>query len=125
MMELDHVNIYVRDVIKSRNFYAKLLPPSGLPQNRDFGEVAVAFGSKNYSTLALVRQEEPVQPIHIAFRVDTRGEVDDLYAQALDAGGLDNGKPGPRPDYHEYYYAAFIRDLDGHNLEFVCHNNPR
>ena len=120
-MQLDHLNLYVSDVAESRKFYELLLAPAGLPVNRDFGEVAVGFGDKNYAVLALVRQKAAVQATHIAFRVATRREVDKLYETALKAGGVDNGSPGLRPHYHENYYAAFIRDRDGHNLEFVCH----
>jgi catechol 2,3-dioxygenase-like lactoylglutathione lyase family enzyme len=123
MMQLDHLNLYVSDVPESRKFYELLLPPAGLPVNRDSGEVAVGFGDKEYAVLALVRQESPVQATHVAFRVATRAEVDELYDTALKAGGVDNGPPGLRPHYHENYYAAFIRDRDGHNLEFVCHNS--
>lgn len=122
MMQLDHLNLYVSDVAKSRKFYELLLPPAGLHVNREFGEIAVGFGDKNYAVLALIRQESPVQATHVAFRVSTRSEVDELYKTALGAGGVDNGPPGLRPHYHENYYAAFIRDIDGHNLEFVCHN---
>jgi catechol 2,3-dioxygenase-like lactoylglutathione lyase family enzyme len=123
-LKLDHVVLYASDVVKSRAFYEALLPFAGLVLNRDFGEVAVGFGDDNYAVLALVRQKDPIQTTHLAFRVETRDEVDKYYTQALQAGGLDNGKPGLRPDYHEHYYAAFIRDPDGHNLEFVCHKNP-
>ena len=121
-MQLDHLNLYVSDVAESRKFYELLLAPAGLPVNRDFGDVAVGFGDKGYAVLALVRQESPVHAAHVAFRVATRREVDELYEIALNAGGADNGPPGLRPHYHENYYAAFIRDIDGHNLEFVCHN---
>ena len=121
-MQLDHLNLYVSDLAESRKFYERLLPPAGLPVNREFGEVAVGFGDKNYAILALVCREAPVQATHIAFRVATRREVEELYETALEAGGVDNGSPGLRPHYHENYYAAFIRDSDGHNLEFVCHN---
>ena len=121
-MQLDHINLYVSDVAESRKFYELLLVPAGLPVNREFGEIAVGFSDKKYAVLALVRQEAPVQATHVAFRVDTRQEVEELYATALKAGGIDNGSPGLRAHYHENYYAAFIRDRDGHNLEFVCHN---
>ena len=121
-MQLDHLNLYVSDVAESRKFYELLLAPAGLPVNREFGEVSVGFGDKNYAVLALVHQEAPVQATHIAFRVATRREVEELFETALKAGGVDNGSPGLRPHYHENYYAAFIRDRDGHNLEFVCHN---
>ena len=122
MIRLDHMNLYVSDVGKSKTFYEKLLPPSGLPLNRDFGEVAVGFGDQDYAAFALVRQSDPIQTTHIAFRADTRKEVDKLYRLALSAGGTDNGVPGLRAHYHEHYYAAFVYDPDGHNLEFVCHN---
>ena len=123
MMQLDHLSLYVSDVSESRKFYELLLPPAGLPVNRDLGEVAVGFGDKNYAVLALVHQKLPIQATHVAFRVATRHEVDELYEIALNAGGTDNGPPGLRPHYHENYYAAFIRDRDGHNLEFVCHGS--
>jgi predicted lactoylglutathione lyase len=125
MMQLDHLNLQVSDVAQSRKFYELILPPAGLPVNREFGDVAVGFGDKNYAVLALVRQETPIQATHVAFRVTTRREVDELYETALNAGGLDNGSPGLRPHYHENYYAAFVRDRDGHNLEFVCHNGQQ
>ena len=60
-------------------------------------------------------------PLHVAFRVDTRGEVEVFYAAAMAAGGTDNGAPGVRAHYHRNYYAAFVRDPDGHNIEAVCH----
>ena len=62
-----------------------------------------------------------VPPIHIAFRVETRAEVDAFHAAALAAGGSDNGGPGLRPRYHADYFGAFVRDPDGHNIEAVCH----
>jgi len=121
-VKLDHINLYVKDVARSRAFYECLLPREGLVVNRDFGEVAVGFGDSDYAILALVRQQDPVQATHLAFRVDSRSKVDELYARAIRVGGVDNGPPGLRKHYHENYYAAFVRDLDGHNLEFVCHD---
>ena len=120
-MQLDHLNLFVADVARSRTFYEGLLAPKGMPVNRDFGEIAIGFGADDYAVLALVRQREPIQTTHLAFRVDTRPEVDALHAAALAAGGTDNGGPGLRPHYHAHYYAAFVLDPDGHNLEFVCH----
>jgi len=62
-----------------------------------------------------------VSPIHIAFRVATRAQVDVFYKAAMAAGGRDNGAPGLRPHYHPNYYGAFVLDPDGHNIEAVCH----
>ena len=59
--------------------------------------------------------------IHIAFRADSRAQVDAFYRAALGAGGKDNGPPGPRPHYHEHYYGAFVLDPDGYNIEAVIH----
>lgn len=58
---------------------------------------------------------------HIAFAAQTRADVDAFHRAALADGGRDNGGPGLRPHYHEHYYAAFVLDPDGHNIEAVCH----
>ena len=123
-MQLDHLNLFVSDLAASRAFYEALLPDEGLPVNRDFPGVAVGFGHSNYAVFALVAQTEPVQPIHVAFRVDSRSDVERLYAQAIDHGAVDYGAPGPRPHYHEHYFAGFVLDPDKHILEFVCHTPP-
>ena len=120
-MHLDHLNLYVNDITLSRTFYETVLLPFGYEVVRDFGDVAVGFGATNYAVLALVQEREKIQTTHLAFRVDSRSEVDRFYAIALEAGASDNGQPGVRPHYHEHYYAAFVIDPDGHNLEFVCH----
>ncbi len=122
-MQLDHLNLYVSDVNRSRTFYEAILPCSGHVLVRDFGEVAVGFGDRNYAVLALVRQTQTIQTTHVAFRVDTRSEVNQIYTLALKAGASDNGPPGLRPHNHEHYYACFVFDPDGHNLEFVCHHD--
>ena len=121
MMQLDHINLYVADLARSRAFYESLMPAFGQPLVRDHSPVAVGFGHRNYAVLALVSHNEQIQPVHVAFRCDNRTEVDKAFALALSLGAADNGKPGLRPHYHEKYYAAFVLDPDGHNLEFVCH----
>lgn len=121
MIELDHINLRVENVERSRRFYEALLSPFGYRVNRDFGEVAVGLGGGLYAVLALVRSEDPVQPIHLAFRLGSRPDVDAFHTAALSLGGRDNGVPGLRPHYHESYYGAFVSDPDGHNLEAVCH----
>lgn len=60
--------------------------------------------------------------LHVAFHAASRAEVDAFHKAALKAGGRDNGAPGRREQYHPYYYAAFIIDPDGHNIEAVCHS---
>ena len=63
----------------------------------------------------------PLGDIHVAFVAPSRASVDVFYRAALDSGGKDNGRPGLRPHYHANYYAAFVLDLDGNNIEAVCH----
>lgn len=120
-MQLDHLNIFVSDLERSRRFYEALLPEEGLVVNREFEDLAVGFGDGDYAVLALVRSPDRVQATHLAFRFNTRADVDRLYQQACSVGAKDNGPPGLRPEYHSSYYAAFVIDPDGHNLEFVCH----
>ncbi len=121
-MHLDHTSIYVKDVNLSRTFYEAVLIPFGYSVVREFGEVAVGFGDKNYAVLAIVRKKGTIQATHVAFSVADRSDVDRFYSIAMAAGASDNGAPGVRPHYHENYYAAFVLDPDGHNLEFVCHD---
>lgn len=124
MLELDHLNLSVADVPRSRAFYLALLRPYGHALIRDFGEDAAGFGNANYAVLALVRSKPPVQPVHFALRLGSREDVDAFHASALALGARDNGAPGLRPHYHESYYAGFVLDPDGHNLEAVCHVAP-
>ena len=124
VLELDHLNLFVADVPRSREFYLALLQPFGYRLLRDYGEEAAGLGRSSYAVLALVRSDRPVQPIHLAFRLDSRHEVDTFHSAAIGQGARNNGAPGLRPDYHESYYAAFILDPDGHNLEAVCHRSP-
>jgi predicted lactoylglutathione lyase len=63
----------------------------------------------------------PATEVHVCFRSSDRATVDAFYEAALAAGGRDNGPPGPRPQYHEQYYGAFVLDPDGNNVEAVCH----
>lgn len=121
MLELDHVSLRVADVPRSRHFYEQLLAPFGYRVNRSFGEVAAGLGDAQYAVLALARSEEPIQPIHLAFRLESRAEVEAFFSSAITLGARDNGAPGLRPHYHASYYAGFVLDPDGHNLEAVCH----
>jgi len=70
--------------------------------------------------MVALRESEQVVPHHVAFKADRLG-VDSFFAAAVAAGASENGPPGLRPDYHEDYYAAFVIDPDGHNIEAVCH----
>ena len=118
---IDHMGVSVSDLPKSKAFYRTALAPLGyelLMEWEQFGGFGVA--PKPDFWISDGTPNEP--PIHVAFRAETRAQVDGFYKAAMAAGGRDNGPPGLRPDYHPNYYAAFVLDPDGHNVEAVCHS---
>jgi catechol 2,3-dioxygenase-like lactoylglutathione lyase family enzyme len=125
---LDHVSLGVSDVGRSRRFYDAILRPLGLVRIVDFGagrgcDYGDAPGSLGVTfTITAERGvAAPYPGIHVCFRAPSRDAVHAFHAAALGAGGQDDGAPGPRPQYHGDYYAAFIVDPDGHRIEAVCH----
>src|SRR3569623_1582155 len=115
---LDHVNAPVRDIDRARDFYGAALAAIGMKINMDVSS-AFGMGSGEQKIFWLTRHAKAAGGAHYAFRVDHRAEVDAFHAAALEAGGKDNGKPGPRPDYGPNYYAAIVKDAEGYNLEAV------
>lgn len=114
---IDHVHLVVRDLDASRRFYEAVLGVLGIPVNagRDHfqaDELWVATGTQLTGR------------IHLAFQAKDRETVDRVYQAALAAGAKDNGRPGERP-YHPGYYAAYILDPDGNNIEAVYHGPGR
>jgi predicted lactoylglutathione lyase len=79
------------------------------------------LGADGKPFLWLANAGKTTPRVHIAFRAESRAQVDAFYAAAMAAGGTDNGGPGLRPMYHPNYYGAFVLDADGHNIEAVCH----
>jgi len=117
---LDHITIPVRDVEASRRFYRAALEPWESHELEADWAVAFAFGPPASEDIAIL-EGEPGAPLHIAFAAPDRETVDRFYSGALAAGGRDNGAPGLRPQYHANYYAAFVLDPDGNNVEAVFH----
>ncbi|MBP2099493.1 VOC family protein [Enterococcus rivorum] len=121
---MDHFSIHVWEIEKSKQFCTEALMPLGNEIKMDFG-TAVSFGKKNSNGgdpagSFWLTEGEP-KHIHFAFSASSREEVDAFYLAAIQAGGISNGTPGIRSDYHENYYATFIIDLDGYNIEAVYH----
>lgn len=116
---IDHMILGVEDVDASRAFYEQALAPLGI-------EVVMAmpggagFG-RDGKPVFWIADREPSGPVHVAFASPDRPTVDAFHAAALAAGGRDHGVPGLRPHYHASYYAAFVLDPDGNNVEAVCH----
>lgn len=114
----DHIGLRVKDLKKAARFYAATLAPLGHVAGSS-GDGYAGFGPKGAPALWLhVHQGDA--GAHVCFRARTRAEVHAFHDAGLEAGGKDNGKPGPRPDYGRNYYAAFLIDLDGNNIEAVC-----
>jgi catechol 2,3-dioxygenase-like lactoylglutathione lyase family enzyme len=113
---IDHVHIVVSDLEKSRGFYKAVLESIGRTlNNNDIHD----FGSDELF-VSQVDKNSKISHIHLAFQVSDRKTVNDFYLSALSAGGTDNGAPGERA-YHSGYYAAFVLDPDGNNIEAVFH----
>lgn len=120
---LDHVGVNVTSVARTRAFYEAALAPLGVSVQREVPG-AVGFGSEGFPWLWIAERTPVGTATHIAIRARSHAEVDAFHAAALAAGGTDNGAPGLRPQYHPGYYAAFVLDADGNNLEAVCHREP-
>jgi catechol 2,3-dioxygenase-like lactoylglutathione lyase family enzyme len=107
-------------------FYLQALAPLGYAlimevQQDENDSPAAGFGANGKPDLWIGGEGGLQRPIHIAIAAQNRAAVDAFHRAALAAGGKDNGAPGLRPHYHPNYYAAFVLDPDGHNIEAVCH----
>jgi catechol 2,3-dioxygenase-like lactoylglutathione lyase family enzyme len=125
---LDHIGIKVSNLARSKDFYGAALRPLNyelrkeIPDAAGFGVVEDAGkGTDPGGDFWLIQADPPLPRIHVAFNARAREQVDAFFAAARAAGGVDNGAPGLRPEYHPHYYAAFILDPDGYNIEVVCH----
>ena len=122
---IDHITIEVSDLQKSKSFYEKAFEPLGY--RLSFGKEGVfwAFdvGASSLFEIQHTGSKPPLTRLHVAFGVDNKAEVDAFYHAALEAGAEDNGAPGPRPEYTENYYACFVLDPDGYNIEAMI-NKP-
>ena len=119
-MIIDHIGIAVTDYPGSVDFYSKVLAPLGIVKIMEIHGWA-GMGKNGKPDFWFGAHTEPQRPMHIAFRAENRKQVDDFYETAIKAGAKDNGKPGIRKEYHPDYYGAFVIDINGHNLEAVCH----
>ncbi|MGV1835363.1 VOC family protein [Rhizobium rhizogenes] len=122
---IDHITIAVSDLQKSKLFYERALAPLGY--HLSFGKEGVfwAFdvGAGSLFEIQQTDSKPPLTHLHVAFRVKSKEEVEAFYSAALEAGAADNGAPGPRPEYTPNYYACFVLDPDGYNIEAML-NEP-
>lgn len=124
---IDHTGVSVRNFEASKKFYVGTLGAIGYELLMELSAAVTGsndvagFGVAPKPDFWIASGEPNVPPIHVAFRVANRGMVDAFHQAGLAAGGRDNGSPGVRAHYHPNYYGAFVLDLDGHNVEAVCH----
>jgi len=121
---IDHMGFPVSDYARAKAFYEKALAPLGYVlvmevSQSENDQKAAGVGGK--PDLWIGGEGGLNRLIHVAIAAKDRAAVDAFYHAALAAGGSDNGAPGLRPHYHPNYYAAFVFDPDGHNVEAVCH----
>ena len=116
----DHIGLKVKDLDASVHFYRAALAPLGYEVTSQDQSTA-AFGAKGGSSLWLLADGKLAHSlVHVAFSAASRAVVDAFYREGLKARGRDNGAPGVRKDYGPDYYAAFLFDPDGNNIEAVC-----
>ena len=123
---IDHMRFPVFNYERSKAFYLKTLAPLGYALIMETGQTendspAAGFGVGGKPDFWIGGEGGLTKSLHIAIVAKDRDAVEAFYQAALAAGGEDNGPPGLRPHYHANYYAAFVRDPDGHNIEAVCH----
>lgn len=117
----DHIGLRVQDIGASTAFYRQLLAPLGYGLQSQ-GDGYAGFGPEGAPALWLhPRGDKASSSVHVALKATSREAVQAFHAQGLASGARDNGAPGLRPDYAPNYYAAFLIDCDGNNIEAVCY----
>lgn len=125
---LSHVTIGTNDVARAKKFYDAVFAPLGLLALSYYENAAIGYGRKGDERSAVwVMKPFDGRPAtwgngsHFAFDAPNRKAVEEFHAKALALGGMDEGQPGPRPDYGPNYFGAYVRDPDGNKLQAVCH----
>jgi len=120
-MTVAHVAVNVTDWGRARAFYEPVLGSLGYRVVYEEAG-ALAYYADDRGLDFGIGRRDPVGGAHVAFDCDDCSSVDAFHAAALEAGGRDNGPPGLRPHYDANYYAAYVLDPDGNNIEAVCHH---
>ena len=115
----DHIGLRVADLKVAVRFYKAILEPLGHVVGSQ-GDGYAGLGPKDAPSLWLYESRAAKGGTHVAFRAKDRKGVDAFHKAGVKAGGRDNGAPGLRTDYSPTYYAAFLVDPDGNNVEAVC-----
>ena len=121
---IDHIGVGVRNFETSLDFYTRALAPLGFEPVAldDADNRSAAFGVEGRDDF-WIHEGRPAGRMHVAFDAESREAVDAFHAAALEAGARDNGAPGLRPAYSDTYYAAYVIDPNGNNIEAVFHGD--
>ncbi|MEZ4195597.1 MAG: VOC family protein [Candidatus Paceibacterota bacterium] len=118
-MKLGHIGLPVTDIAKAKTFYDAIASSVGLKKLADHDDF-VGYGSSDSYEFYIHTGKAGISGLHICFEVGSKDIVNTFYETGLANGGKDNGAPGIREDYSPTYYAAFVIDPDGNNIEAVC-----
>ncbi|KAF8999278.1 glyoxalase/bleomycin resistance protein/dioxygenase [Cyathus striatus] len=120
-MVLSHLGFNVSSLEEGKKFYAAVLAPLGYKECVNIEGIAIGYGDKGAPDfwIHVAKPGEHTKGLHVALAADSRAVVHQFYEAALKAGAKDNGAPGLREHYAPGYYAAFVYDLDGNNIEVV------
>ncbi|MGE4167974.1 MAG: VOC family protein [Candidatus Babeliales bacterium] len=122
MQLFNHVQIKVENLKRSQDFYNAIMDILGYSVVLEIENNVIGYGTSVHDMFEIRRatKEAPLsKSVHVAFNASTLQKVNDFYKTALEKGATCNGKPDYRPEYEEGYYAAFVIDPDGHNIEAV------
>ena len=126
MQLFNHVQIKVKDLETSRGFYDPIMSVLGYLVVLDIENIVVGYGTNVHDMFEIRQANNEAllsQSVHLAFNASNMQNVDNFYQAAIEKGAKCNGKPRFRPEYEEGYYAAFVIDPDGHNIEAVYKEN--
>jgi predicted lactoylglutathione lyase len=118
----DHLGLHVRDLVKSSQFYQAALAPLGYAMGERDATSVSFMGPPGAPALYLYQgKASAAGRTHLAWTAKERSSVKQFFEGGVSAGGKDNGRPGLRTEYAENYYAAFLIDPDGNNVEAICY----
>ena len=116
----DHLEFSVADITAARRFYKPICHAVGIQEVfYDEGERSAGFGKDGIVRFLLTEGTATAPRLHICFVAQSKDSVERAYTGAIAGGGVDNGKPGYRDHYAPGYFAAFVHDPDGHNVEIL------
>ena len=127
-MIFNHIQIKVADLEKSRPFYDAIMSALSLKVVLEIEGVVIGYGNNPHDMFEIRQSSKDAsltKAVHIAFNASSKKVVEEFYNIAIKNGAKCNGKPGYRPEYESGYYAAFVIDPNGHNLEVIFSKTPK